>query len=846
MERKMWHYNKANTDAIQNSMKNFPWARHLGINADINWQVKEFHKIFLNIMSNFIPSDVKKITPRDSPWINKSLKSLLRKKNKIYHNYKKHGYREEDKVKLEAIRTECHESIEAAKLSYLDNLAKDLHESKSTSKNYWKIIHRVMNKSRAPKIPPLLDNGQFVLNCVDKAKLFNDFFAKQCTLLLNDSILPDFYFITDKRIDYVNISDDDILSLIRKLNPNKASGSDGISGQMLKLCDSSVVLPLKIIFKNVLDTSVYPDMWKVADVTPIFKKEDKQLVKNYRPISLLPICGKIFEKLIFNSLYSYLSSNGLITKNQSGFIPGDSCTNQLLFLINEIHEAFENPSSLEVRAVFLDISKAFDKVWHEGLIFKLKQNGVAGKLLRFFKSYLTNRKQRVALNGSYSNYANIESGVPQGSVLGPLLFLVYINDLESDIISNVKFFADDTMLYSVVHDPYQSASDLNHDLEIINKWAHQWKMSFNPDPNKQAAEILFSCKKKTVDHPPLYFNGFPVTRLKEHKHLGLTVTPSLSFENHIIEKEKKAKKNVGIIKYLNRFLPLKSLNHMYKALVRSHLDYCDMIYHIPPTPHAPPLGTTLHDHMERVEKIQYQAALAVTGAWQGTSRVKIYEQLGWESLSDRRMSKRVLQLHKIIDGKTPDYLHDKLPPNRNVIINLPNVFKDIKYRTDRYRNSFFPNAVSQWNNIISDFKDFPSFFELKKHLISLIRPEPKDVFNVFRPRVLRYLFQLRVGLSRLRHHKKSHNFIDTPSNLCLCKTGIEDTRHYLLACPFYATHRNVLFSTVENIIREKDLNELMNSTDLFLYGNSSLSVPENQSIISATLTFIENSNRLAS
>ena len=210
-----------------------------------------------------------------------------------------------------------------------------------------------MNKSRAPKIPPLLDNGQFVLNCVDKAKLFNDFFAKQCTLLLNDSILPDFYFITDKRIDYVNISDDDILSLIRKLNPNKASGSDGISGQMLKLCDSSVVVPLKIIFKNVLDTSVYPDMWKVADVTPIFKKEDKQLVKNYRPISLLPICGKIFEKLIFNSLYSYLSSNGLITKNQSGFIPGDSCTNQLLFLINEIHEAFENPSSLEVRAVFL-------------------------------------------------------------------------------------------------------------------------------------------------------------------------------------------------------------------------------------------------------------------------------------------------------------------------------------------------------------------------------------------------------------------------------------------------------------------------------------------------------------
>ena len=660
-------------------MTTFPWAKHLRINTDINWQVKQFHQIFLNIMSNFIPNDTKKIIPRDSPWINKSLKSLLKRKDKIYRNYKKHGYKEEDKTRLDTIRTECNESIAAAKLAYLDNLGKDLHESKSTSKNYWKIIHRVMNKSRAPKIPPILDKGSFILNCSDKAKLFNDFFANQCALLLNDSILPDFHYITEKRIDNVCITDDDILLLIRKLNPNKASGSDGISGQMLLICDVSVVIPLKIIFKNILDTSVYPDMWKVADVTPIFKKEDKQLVKNYRPISLLPICSKIFEKLIFNSLYSYLSSNNLITKNQSGFVPGDSCTNQLLFLVNEIHEAFENKSSLEVRAVFLDISKAFDnKVWHNGLIFKLKRNGVSGKLLKFFESYLNNRKQRVVLNGFYSDYATIESGVPQGSVLGPLLFLVYINDLESNILSNVKFFADDTMLYSVVHDPNKSASDLNHDLEMINQWAYQWKMSFNPDPNKQATEILFSCKKKPVDHPPLIFNGTPVSRLNEHKHLGLILTSTLSFGKHIIEKVKKAKKNIGIIKHLNKFLPFKTLIHMYKALVRSHLDYCDIIYHIPPTQHAPPLGTSLHDHMEMVEKTQYQAALAVTGAWQGTSRNKIYEELGWESLSDRRMCKRVLQLHKIIDEKTPDYLRRKLPPNRNVVINLPNVFHEIR------------------------------------------------------------------------------------------------------------------------------------------------------------------------
>ena len=138
-----------------------------------------------------------------------------------------------------------------------------------------------------------------------------------------------------------------------------------------------------------------------------------------------------------------------------------------MYLVSEIHEALEDSKCLEVRAVFLDISKAFDKVWHEGLIFKLKQNGISGKLLKFFESYLYNRKQRVMINGSYSDYANIESGVPQGSVLGPLLFLVYINDLDKYIKSNVKFFADDTMLHSVVKDPSITAGDLTHDINII-------------------------------------------------------------------------------------------------------------------------------------------------------------------------------------------------------------------------------------------------------------------------------------------------------------------------------------------------------------------------------------------
>ena len=222
-------------------------------------------------------------------------------------------------------------------------------------------------------------------------------------------------------------------------------------------------------------------------------------------------------------------TNSLITKNQSGFRPGDSTINQLTDLVHDIHKAFDDRKSLEVRAVFLDISKAFDKVWHDGLIFKLKQNGISGNVLRMFGSYLSERKQRVVLNGSSSSFFPVESGVPQESVLGPLLFLVYINDLENNIKSKIKFFADDTMLFSIVHDPNVTAIELNHDLNQISMWAYQWKMLFNLEPTKQAIEVLFSQRRQHNYHPPLNFNGTVVSRQNSHKHLGLILDSKLTF-----------------------------------------------------------------------------------------------------------------------------------------------------------------------------------------------------------------------------------------------------------------------------------------------------------------------------
>ena len=204
-------------------------------------------------------------------------------------------------------------------------------------------------------------------------------------------------------------------------------------------------------------------------------------------------------------MFEFFIENDLISQHQSGFKPGDSCINQLLSITHEIHQSFDD--GFDVRSVFLDISKAFDKVWHDGLIFKLKQNGISGNLLNLLSNFLRNRKQRVVLNGQSSSWADVTAGVPQGSILGPLLFLIYINDLADGLSSIAKLFADDTSLFSVVHNANTTAKELNNDLVKISNWAYQWKMSFNPDPSKQAQKVIFSRNLNNDYHPPLAFNN---------------------------------------------------------------------------------------------------------------------------------------------------------------------------------------------------------------------------------------------------------------------------------------------------------------------------------------------------
>ena len=218
-----------------------------------------------------------------------------------------------------------------------------------------------------------------------------------------------------------------------------------------------------------------------------------------------------------------------------------------------------------------------------------------------------------------------------------------------------------------------------------------------------------------------------MAKVNEPKHLGLLLDSGLSFDKHLNGKIIKAKKNLGLIKFLSRFLPVKTLDQMYKALVRSHLDYCDIIYHIPSKQDQ--FGGILNSLMAKAERIQYQAALAITGAWKGTNRSKLYDELGWESLSDRRWCRRILQVHKIVKNKltrSPLY-------NQTSI----NTFHGLRCKSARYMNSFFPDGINSWNCVISHFDNIPSIDILKKHILSLIRP---GTFGIHDPSGLRYLF----------------------------------------------------------------------------------------------------------
>ena len=575
-----------------------------------------------------------------------SIKRSLKERCKLTIFFYKNGQRKIDHDKVLEKSEECTKQILEAKKNYILKMTKKLADSNTSPKTYWTILNRLLYNKKIPTIPPLLVDGKLVSDFCKEANIFNNFFVSTCTPIDNTSCLPSFSYRTGSRIKSFRVTENDILAIIKTLDPNKAHGCDNISIKMIKICSQSLTLPLKIIFEHSIKKGKFPEIWKKANVVPVHKREDKMLVRNYRPISLLPIFGKMFERVIYNSLFNYFQSNRLFIPSQSGFLPGDSGIAQLLSIIHEIQTAFDENPTVDVRGIFLDLSKAFDKVWHDGIIFKLKAYGVEGELLSLLKNYLKNRRQRVVLNGQTSEWRKIMSGIPQGSLPGPLLFLIYINNLPDGINSLCKIFADDTFLFSKISDMHKSASNLNDDLEKISYWAYQWKMQFNPYPNKQANEVIFSRKTSSnnLAYPPIKFNNNDISKCPHQKHLRIVLDSKLNFHAHVDQKIKKCNRIIDLIRRLSINLPRNALLTIYKSFVRPHLDYGDILYDKPNN----------ENFQNKLEKDQYRACLAIIGAIQGTSRTKLYDELGLHSPIKRRWCNELIFFYKLVNGLLPE------------------------------------------------------------------------------------------------------------------------------------------------------------------------------------------------
>ena len=309
--------------------------------------------------------------------------------------------------------------------------------------------------------------------------------------------------------------------------------------------------------------------------------------------------------------------------------------------------------------------------------------GISGELIKLLENYLSNRLQRVVLNGQTSPWRPVLAGVPQGSILGPLLFLIYINDLPNRLKSNAKLFADDTSLFTIVKDKNESANILNNDLSLISRWAYDWKMLFNPDPKKPTHEVIFSRKKQSQSHPTISLNNIPVERASYQKHLGIILDEKLNFKQHVDNAILKINKGISVIKKLRYSLPRKSLVTIYKAFLRPLIDYGDIIYDQPQN----------ESFCEKLESVQYKAALAITVAIQGTSREKIYQEQGLESLKNRRWYKHLCCTFKIMNEEAPKYLTNMIPKGQQTIVTRNSNIPTFYCRTDCFRYSFFPSTL---------------------------------------------------------------------------------------------------------------------------------------------------------
>lgn len=815
-KRHIWSYNLADYELFRTIITAQNLVDIVKSNEDINENVRHLTESISSAAKQSIPNKTVTVRPAEHPWITCKIKNHIRKRKRYYRKFKQTS-NQLFWEKYKTLRNGIVSEIRKSKTNYFEKLDGILSAGKANEKLFWKTAKQVLNLDKtSSNIPTLIMNHEHAEDDANKAKMLNNFFISQSEVDDTNKTLP-YIARAENSLDFIVISTQDVKDVLLNLNINKACGPDLLSPRLLKEGADILAEPLAFVFNQSLRQCYFPGLWKEANVSPIHKKDDKSLPTNYRPISLLSQMGKTMERCVHKRLYNYVMEYDQITPLQSGFRHGDSTNFQLLHTYHTFCKAVD--SGKEVRAVFCDISKAFDRVWHKGLLHKLSGIGCSDHICKWFSSYLSGRRQRVVINGETSDWASIYAGVPQGSILGPLLFLIYINDIVKHIGSSIRLFADDTSLYIVVESPDTAAGVINADLSTISKWAEDWLVKFNAE---KTISVLISRKLTPVQHPPLYMDGSILVERDSHKHLGLTLSSSCSWTEHIDNISKKAWTRLNLLRSLKFRIGRQSLEQMYISFILPLLEYCDSVWDNAST-----------ESKKKIDTIHIEAARIITGATKLCSIPKLLSELGWDTLQSRRNKHKLVTFYKIMHGLAPNYLFDLVPPlvqeNTNYNLRNANNIQLFASNTNLFYHSFFPSSVRAWNSLAEELKQASSV-EAFKNLLNRHVIRPPKYYNAG-TRIGQILHaRLRMECSSLNSHLYHKNIVESPS--CLCG-GFESAYHFLFVCPRHTRARHEHLPPNLHNYSTRDL----------LFGCTSKTDKQNEDIFLKVQDFIINSGR---
>lgn len=692
-------WGRGDIDGLKNFLDTQDWEAKLrNKTTDEAWS--EFTTIVNQGMEDFIPL-TKRRRPCDPPWMTRLVKRICNKKQRHWRTYI--NYRTPENFnRYKKTENEAKKIVRNAKKRYEKKIAFGNNKKKFDS--------YVKNKTKNRHgIGPLKHNNITVTDDAEMATLLNNFFSSVFTREDTNNVPTMPILPCNSVLNSIRFEVSDVEKKIDNLKLTSSSGPDNISSKLLQTSTKSMATALTIIYNKSISSGCVPKSWREANVTPIFKKGSKGAVENHRPVSLTSIPCRIMESIMRDEIVEHLLNNSLINESQHGFLKNKSCATNLLEFLEAITSEADNGSPIDI--IYLDFSKAFDKVPKLRLMEKLAAHSISGKVFNWIKNWLSDRTQRTVLNGKQSDWSDVWSGVPQGSVLGPVLFLIFINDLDfiRHLITVLKKFADDTKLgQKILND--SDRQNLQDCLDMLYDWANKWGMQFNVSKCK-----ILHTGRSNPKHT-YTMNNIPLTVVEEEKDIGVIVHNSLKPSRQCSEAARKANAVLGQISRSFHYRDRNVFLKLYKSHVRSHLEFSVTAWS--------PWSEADKTILENVQKRAVRMISGLSGSYEENLKT-----LNLQSLEDRRIRYDLIQTYKIIneiDAVKPSTWFNLVGENQTrqtrFTINPINILPG-RSRLEIRRNFFSQRVPELWNNLPDVIKNSRTVAifkrELSKHMKNL-------------------------------------------------------------------------------------------------------------------------------